>query len=215
MARIAEKVKQDKNGERIIHSFLENNFYPLVESYSSYDKSSDKEMQLKGIDTTFTYNGFEYKCDEKAALDYVNGIKGYELKTFCLELSFLDRNDKLQDGWFVKDSLETNSYLFVWLDTAKKDVLEEVSDIDKIEIALVRKEKLIEYLNGLGWTKENLKKKSHNIRFNGDRKFGNCRENGCKFSNPRLPEQPVNVLISRYKLIQLSDFHRSYEASNS
>ena len=192
-----EKETQDKNGEKITQDFLNDVFYNGKSGFLCHDK----ERQLKGIDSIFYTDGykqgFEYKCDEKVALDYVN--KEYKLSTFCLELSFLNRKDELMEGWFTNDKMENNCYLFVWVDKAKNDVLTCADDILEAEISLVLKQDIYDYFNSLGWTKEKLREKARRIRSGEDNNFGNYKENGCKFSFAQyLPEKPINVLLKRY-----------------
>lgn len=192
-----EKEKQDKNGEKIIHQFLLENFYfndNICENKELLESSEFE--QIKGIDTLFFHNGKKYKCDEKAALDYIN--KDYKLSTFCLELSFLNRKDELMEGWFTNDKNDTNSYLFVWVDKAKNDIITSVDDILEAEISLVWKQDIYDYFNSLGWTKDKLREKARRIRSGEDTNFGNYNENGCKFSFAQyLPEKPINILLKR------------------
>ena len=134
MARLIEREKQDKNGEKAVHLFLKNIFYPYV---TNYVECNDKDIQFLGIDTSFIYNGFVYQCDEKAALDYTNKQKGCLLNTFCLELSFLNRKDEEMEGWFTKDGNISNSYLFVWVDKSEKNVITSPNEIEEAEIMLI------------------------------------------------------------------------------
>ena len=190
MARDLEKEKQDKKGENIVHEFLERHFYNLTKNFNRY---TDLEHQVNGIDTSFTIGGVEYKCDEKAAIDYRN-----YLKTFCLELSFLNRKNELTEGWLLNDNQQNNSYLFVWVDKTKNEQLTNECEILNAEIALVMKDDIFKYLEKNGWTKDKLRIKANNIRNNNDKSFGDIAENGLKFSfSKKLPEQPINVLLSR------------------
>lgn len=195
MARNKNKVKQDKKGEKIVHQFLLEHFY-LDEVDNKEVMDSDMFGQLHGIDTFFFKNGFKYKCDEKAALDYVNKPK--KLNTFCLELSCLNTKDELMEGWFTNDEMETNSYLFAWVDKAKKYIIDCVDDILEVEVMLVLKQDIYDYFKSIGWDKDKLRRKCNNIRYNDDRNMGNYYTNGCKFSFvDKLPEQPINVLLTR------------------
>jgi len=195
MARNAEKEKQDIQGESAVHDFLKKHFYTDVKNLIEVN---EKNTQLKGIDTIFEYNGFEYKCDEKAALDFTNEQKGRKLNTFCLELSFLSRRDYRMDGWFVNERLENNSYLFVWVDKSDENVIHNASEIREAEIALVLKQDIYDYLYTIGWTIPLLKVKDERIRSGTDKNFGNINENGCKFAfSPYLSEKPINILLSR------------------
>lgn len=203
MARNREKEKQDKKGERIAHQFLLEHFYTQTDLYH---ECVTKEEQLKGYDTTFTFNGLDYKCDEKAALDYVN--KDWKLNTFCLELSCLDRNDNMFDGWFINPNEENNSYLFVWIDKADNDIINDPNEIQECEYMLVTKDDIKEYLSNLGWNDTKLKKKAEKIRYEDDTRFGDYKINGCKFSYPKhLVEKPINILLTRYAYRNMPHTH--------
>lgn len=192
--------KDDERCADIVSQFLDINFYKKHTKY--FDRITDKERQVKGIDTTFMINDKTYICDEKAAIRYIN--KG--LGTFSLELSFIGRNDNLREGWLIDEKHVNNSFLFVWIDKAKKDMLDSTSDIEQLEIALVDRRKILNYLEKLGWSKEKLVIKSQKMRENERELAGNLRKNGCKFvCSKHLVEQPVNVLMSRDKLKEISD----------
>ena len=195
MARNEDKERQDLVGESAVHTFLKEHFYNDVQNLVEI---RDKGTQLKGIDTIFEMNGYQYKCDEKAALDFTNEQKGRKLNTFCLELSFLNRNDGLMEGWFVNDKMENNSYLFVWVDKSDYDIIHNANEIREAEIALVLKQDIYDYLYTIGWTIPLLKVKDKRIRDGNDKNFGNVNENGCKFAfSPYLSEKPINILLSR------------------
>ena len=192
--------KDDERCADIVSQFLDVNFYKKSTKY--FDRITDKERQVKGIDTTFMIDDKTYICDEKAAIRYIN--KG--LNTFSLELSFIGRYDDLRDGWLIDEKHINNSFLFVWIDKSKTDMLESVSDVQQLEIALVDRRKILKYLESIGWSKENMISKSQKMRENDDEYGGNLRKHGCKFvCSKHLVEQPVNVLMSRDKLKEISD----------
>lgn len=192
--------KDDERCADIVSQFLDVNFYKKYTKY--FDRITDKERQVKGIDTTFMIDDKTYICDEKAAIRYIN--KG--LNTFSLELSFIGRYDDLRDGWLIDEKHINNSFLFVWIDKSKTDMLESVSDVQQLEIALVDRRKILKYLESIGWSKENMISKSQKMRENDDEYGGNLRKHGCKFvCSKHLVEQPVNVLMSRDKLKEISD----------
>lgn len=70
----------DERGEKIVSEFLDKHFYIECEDFH---RVVDKVQQIKGVDTTFVKNGFQYVCDEKAALKYVNK----NLQTFLMLLT--------------------------------------------------------------------------------------------------------------------------------
>lgn len=184
---------QDEKRSDQAHKMIERVFYGP--ETADYKDITDKETQVKGVDSVFTYNGVEYDCDEKAAVNYV----GKNLQTFSMELTFIDRANKLVDGWFVKEGSKTDSYLFMWLDA------------DTYEIALVRKKDIENYLERLGWDIDKLYRKAEKIRYEDDRKFGFLNENGCKFSfSDWLPEEPINVLVPRKELTRMAVYTNKF-----
>ena len=183
--------RSDETRSDHAHKMLERVFY--IPKTTSYHGIHDKETQVRGVDTIFTYNGRECNCDEKAAVNYV----AKSLQTFSLELSFIDRTNKQVAGWFLKDDSLTDSYIFVWFDK------------DSYEMALVEKKRINEYLESLGWNKDKLHRKSELIREGKDENFGNIKKNGCKFSFSNydwMPERPINVLVPRDKLLEMALF---------
>lgn len=198
--------KNDEAMTEVISTLLDNVFY--TKHTENFERVNDKKRQVSGIDVIFTYDGFEYVCDEKAAIHYINKV----LPTFSLELSFIDRKDNLHDGWLIDEGKVNNSFLFVWIDKAKKDNVDSPSDVEKMEFALVRRDKIVGYLESLGWTKERLLQKTVNLRNNPREPRGDLERNGCRFNvSPQLVENPVNVLIKRDKLIELSDLKGNFE----
>jgi hypothetical protein len=192
--------KEDEKCADIVSKFLEKHFYNKVENYEKID---DKEQQVKGVDVIFILNGKQYVCDEKAAIRYVNK----NLQTFAFELSFLGKGDKLIDGWLISNTKINNSFLCIWIDKADYDLLEDIDDIKEMEIALVDKNKLMEYLQNLGWTVSKLNVKADRMRKNPKEPQGEIETNGCRFvCSRKLAEKPVNVLVSREKLKEIADY---------
>ena len=183
---------QDEIRSDQAHKMFERSFYgPQTTEYKGID---DKETQVRGVDSIFTYNGQKYHCDEKAAVNYV----GKHLPTFSMELTFIDRANKLADGWFVKENSKTDAYLFMWLD-------------ENYEIALVRKEDIENYLERCGWDIDKLYRKAEKIRYEDDRQFGFLNENGCKFTfSDWMPEEPVNVLVPRKELVRMAIYTNKF-----
>ena len=194
--------KEDEKCADIVSSYLEDTFYSEVEDFK---RINEKEMQFKGIDVIFNINNVKYVCDEKAAIRYVNK----PLNTFAMELSFIDRSNMLHEGWLLDTSKVNNSFLFVWIDRATKNILESKEDLIELEYCLIKKEAILDYLSELGWSQEKLLQKSTFIRENKFENLGNITKNGCKFSySPKLFEKPVNILISRDKLREISVLNR-------
>lgn len=197
--------REDEKCAEIVSQFLEKHFYNKTENYEKID---DREKQLQGVDVIFFFNNKQYICDEKAAIRYVN--KG--LQTFAFELSFLGKGDKLIDGWLISNTKINNSFLCIWIDKADYDILEDIDDIKELEIALIDKQVLVDYLQSLGWTVNKLHIKADRMRKNLNEAQGDININGCRFvCSRKLAEKPVNVLISREKLKKLADYTTKFE----
>lgn len=186
---------QDEKKSDHAHKMLERVFY--VPETTGYKGIDDKETQVKGVDSIFTYNGKTYHCDEKAPVRWVQK----NLRTFSMELSFIDRSNKLADGWFIKDGVETDSYLLMWFD-------------DDYEVALVNKSDIRDYLERLGWDVDKLSRKAEKIRYEGDTNFGRINEDRCKFSYSNydwMPEKPINVLVPRDELVKMAVYAKKFQ----
>ena len=196
--------KEDEKCSDIVSSFLDEHFYKKC---GYFERIVDKNNQIKGIDVIFELNNIKYVCDEKAAIRYVNK----KLKTFSMELSFIDKGGNLHDGWLLDEEKVNDSFLFIWIDKAKHDILTSVEDIQELEIALVYKNDIIKYLDKLGWDEEHLIRKSDLVREDENEYCGDLYKNGCKFVCSRfLYEKPVNVLIKREILKKISVFNKKF-----
>ncbi len=190
--------KEDEKCSDIVSDFLDEHFYSKCETI---ERVNDKNRQIKGIDVIFTLDGKKFICDEKSAIRYVNK----KLKTFSMELSFLDKGGNVHEGWLLDENKINDSFLFIWIDKAKKDILSDKNDIQEIEYSLVYKRDIINYLESIGWDELRLIRKSELIRENENEYCGDLYKDGCRFVCSRfLYEKPVNVLIKREKLKKLS-----------
>lgn len=189
----------DERASEVVNNFMQK-FYD--NNTTNFKRYFDKLTQVKGIDVSFTFNGVDYKCDEKAAVRWMN----IKLNTFALELEFINRGNKLQTGWFLNEDLDNNSYMFIYTDkvAGQYDSFTE-EDIKECTIILVRKERIQEYLDSIGWTTKRIKDKCDMIRdYEG---FCTMRDEKIRFCySEQLVEKPINLLIDRQKLIELSDY---------
>ena len=127
----------DEEAEKIVRDFLIDNFYSKYAN--DYQIITDKNKQVKGVDSIFKYNDYNYICDEKSAIRYINK----NLQTFCFELSFIDKSNAIHDGWLFDTNKINNSFLIIWLDKCKNNCLKTKDDINEIQIALIKKYNII------------------------------------------------------------------------
>jgi hypothetical protein len=189
----------DEHCERIMNSFLMKHFY---EKYfnGNVERVTNKAQQVKGVDAIITDGEKKYLVDEKAAIRYVG------LKTFALELSFFNRKGNLMTGWLLDDEKVNDHYLFVWINELNdKEIINEDS-IKDVDIALVSKESILNYLSSIGWNKDNLMIKDYQIRNEENTYMGNIRKNGCKFAySEHLYEKPINILLPKEKYMEIAE----------
>ena len=198
----------DEHCEQVMSQFLDKYFYNAINP-TSFERVQDKERQVKGIDVVMEINDKTYSIDEKAAIRYTNG-----LKTFALELSFLNRKGILQEGWLTDERKVNDYFVFVWINKIENTLIRDISSLKDVDVALVSKNKIMEHLESIGWTKDKLKTKDNQIRNENDTNFGNINTNGCKFSySDRLFEKPINILLPKEKTrlsIHIQRFLRSH-----
>ena len=194
----------DEHCEKIVSQFLDEHFYKLIPEIENFERITDKQYQVKGVDVIINYKDRQIYVDEKAAVKYL------KLKTFALELSFLNRFGKLQTGWFLDKKKINDYYLFVWINELTGDKIEDISSIKEVDVALVKKEKLYNHLETLGWSVDKLRIKNKQIREQKNNNMGDIRKYGCKFSySEQLKEKPINILLPKKTYIELADIYKN------
>ena len=192
----------DEHCEKVMAQFLDEYFYKNI-GYTWRERVTDRERQVKGLDVILKRDGKVYNIDEKAAIRYTNG-----LNTFALELSFLNRKGNRVDGWLIDEKKVNDYFVFVWINKIEGELIENVDSFKEIEVALVSKEKIMIYLESLGWDVDKLLIKDERIRDGIDDNLGDIRKNGCKFSySERLFEKPINILLPKQAYIKIADEH--------
>ena len=198
-----EKRKYDEHCEKIISSILDKYFY-TEPGITLFERVTNKQLQINGVDTLFSLNGKNYMVDEKAATRWVG------LKTFALELSFLGKDDQVRNGWLLDENKINDYFVFVWINELNHETIQDISSIKNIDVALVSKEKIINHLSSLGWTPERLHGKDYQIRNCDKPNMGNINKNGCKFSfSKHLKEQPINILLPKETYIELAEIYKN------
>lgn len=198
-----EKRIYDEHCEKIIANILDKYFYTELNN-SLFERVTDKSLQIKGADVMFSSNGKNYIVDEKAAIRWVG------LKTFALELSFLGHNNQIRIGWLLDNDKINNYFVFVWINELNHEKILDESSIKNIDVALISKENIINYLYSIGWTQEKLNKKDFKIRTLNDINMGNINIHGCKFSfSKHLKEKPINIILPKETYIMLSEFYKN------
>lgn len=153
----------DHKIEQEIAHFLDKHFY-TKRCFTSAVRTYDKENQIMGSDIVVSvpyYNIKDGIVDEKAATRYVNKNLG----TFSLELSMINANDEIIDGWLLDDKNKTEYYLLQWLKADVEDWRDvRESNIREIEFCFVKKKDILEYLRSQGYDRKKLQEAAFGIR---------------------------------------------------
>lgn len=193
----------DEHCEKIMSDFLLEHFYKQLNPIS-IERITDKKRQVKGVDVILNIDDNIYIIDEKASIRYIN------LKTFALELSFIGRNGNINTGWLLDEKKINNYYLFVWINELKHDLIYSINSIKDVDVALIKKNDILNYLSTIGWDEEKLKIKDNKIRNNENEYMGNLKNYGCKFSfSKQLIEKPINILLPKETYIKLSEIYKN------
>lgn len=205
--------KEDVRLADLISEFLDKHFYPKY--VTNFERVTDKKRQCEGIDVIFDINGHRYLCDEKNGGSRINT----NLRTFSLELSFIDRSGIRRTGWLLNEHNINDSYLFIWTDNADSEKPHSISEIHKVEVALVKKSRIKEYLRETAGLDElTILAMDESIVNNPDTmEYALISENSGKRKysingvtvchSTQLYEQPLNIILPREVYRKIADLN--------
>jgi hypothetical protein len=193
--------EHDYRRERVLSAYLDKKLYNQP-NFENFCRTNATEDQLSGSDVVFSVPGKGLNhiiVDEKAQLYYLDG----GLPTFAFELNFVNRRGERVEGWLTDERKKTEFYQLLFL-TAKKD-FESIDEIYKVEYVLVDRNKIFKAIN---LDLAELRKKGMEV--SGNPGF-------CQFKAPGVPyyfthsvhlaESPVNIILRKDKLIEISCLH--------
>ncbi|MBP7359598.1 MAG: hypothetical protein KA955_09720 [Prevotella sp.] len=196
---------KDMEAERELSKYLDKYLYSKA-MFSRAERTDNASTQIDGSDIIVSIPSLNIRdavVDEKASIYYINK----DLRTFVLELSFLNRGLNYNEGWFVDNRLATEYYLMQWI---KADIADPwmVKDhnIKEIECVLVSKKKLQKYFEEQGLTHEKLKEITEHMRKDSSYRAPYNPEFRFYYS-PQLAEKPINILLNKEVYIRLGEFH--------
>ena len=197
---------KDMEAERELSKFLDKYLY-TKEIFSKADRTDDVDLQMAGSDIIVSIPSLGIEnavVDEKASIYYINK----DLRTFVLEISFLNKGYNLNEGWFIDDSLSTEYYLMQWIKANVDDPWKvKESNITEIECVLVSKQVLKEYFIKEGYDKANLLTIAQQLRDSNRKMIAPAGKPYRFFYTPTLAEKPVNILLDKEEYIRLGAFH--------
>jgi hypothetical protein len=206
-----EKIVRDCVYLKFLKKYIEPKYIAKVSNVDTLD------FQLKGIDFVICFKNKTIKSDLKAQTNnYINS----PTPTFCFEMSYLKKGD-LKKGWFLRDDLDTEQYILMWI--YKADIIKskgtsyikDANDIHDFELMFIRKQSIENYLNKIGLTKEKIKQVDNYMRSrNITRLYYDISTLHLSHEKPRkkitfvlsffLEEKPINIVISKTTLSKLA-----------
>lgn len=205
---------KDMEAERELSKFLDNHLY-IKKEFTKAIRTDDALSQINGSDIVVSIPSLGIEdavVDEKASIYYINK----DLRTFVLEISFLNRGREYTDGWFVNKTLLTQYYLMQWIKADIENPWEVKEDnITEIECVLVSKAKLIEYFESEGYDKARLMQIAKEMRSKNQSLRNSPGKPYRFYYTAKLAEKPVNILLNKEEYIRLSDFHYFVKANDN
>lgn len=200
---------EDERLEKVISNYLDKNLYLLQNGFNYFQRNtSDTTLQFAGVDVAFSLkDGFSY-ADEKMATSYINK----DLQTFSMELRTLNKKGSQVEGWFVNPS-QINTHYVLGFITASKDKFINEEDIKAIEIIVIEKKKLLQYVSkhfDIDKSEEIYQEfvKGKSVQeVNRDLKLNMDKNGFIVFFSSKLREKPMNLLIKKEIYIKLADKH--------
>ena len=197
---------KDMDAERELARFLDKYLY-TNDIFTRAERTDNVTNQIGGSDIILSIPSlgiFDAVVDEKASIYYINK----DLKTFVLEISFLNRNRQYTEGWFIDDSLSTAYYLMQWIKANVEDPWQvKEKNITEIECVLVSKVKLKEYFANEGYDKTRLLQIAQSMRASNRAMIAPAGKPYRFYYTRKLAERPVNILLNKEEYIRLCEFH--------
>lgn len=170
-----------------------------------FERVSDKERQIKGIDLIlFSKSGRSIKIDEKAKY---RGLQkeGAQLNSYSFEVTRLCADGKRRNGWFIDKNNETDFYCYAFpkLDESYSYIKPrmKVELFSKKDIvAIIEQETTLDYIEQVALMMD--------IKGTKLTKF----KNFALYRTPayKLPEEPINIVMSRELIEKTPHFKHFY-----
>lgn len=189
--------KSDLEKEQQLSVLLDNYYQKHLKTYD-FQRVSNLEEQLAGIDLAFTHKsrGERFYIDEKAQLDYINE----ELPTFAFELSYY-KNSELRKGWLFDTNKKTHFYSLI---TAIYS--DEPGKFTSCKITFVNRQKLVLLLESRNISEKVLTtqiventEKQGKVQMN---ELHHRKEGYLYFSSKNKVEKPANLILKLDFLVQ-------------
>lgn len=204
---------QDMQAERMVAGFLDKYFYPRLmasNELAGFTREDDKLGQLSGVDIVLEVGRKRLMVDEKATTQYTNS----GLPTFAFELSQRIWSGEVVDGWLLDSRLKTTHFLLVWPYSASGErgaALTGGDPLTWLEVALIEKASLLNWLGNAGLTIEQLRFEAGRFREEVERgadRKKQLTENlalhyfaSSKYGDTQICETPVIITLKKREVL--------------
>ena len=214
----SQKRTLDNLIEQNISNFLDENFWSKFPN--GFIRQTEKKYQFQGIDVTLICkNNLSVHFDEKSK---IYGVLNQILQYPSFEISFLNRANQIQPGWFCQN-LSTDYYSFVGVNTFNENndvaCLSSSTAISACDVLWCKKQDVVDFvkqttsLNDLYNDAKELRQQS---KLNGVQKNRKRYENAnfwLTYSG-QLFEKSVNLVTQRNTLENFKNSRHFYITKN-
>ena len=213
-----QKRTLDNRIEQNIANFLDENFWSKFPY--GFIRQTEKKYQFQGIDVTLICkNNLSVHFDEKAK---VHGVLNSVLQYPSFEISFVNRANQIQPGWFYQQ-LSTQYYSFIGVYTVNGNSeitsLSSATSISACDVLWVAKQDVVDYVQqsfDLSDLYNDAKELRQQSKLNGVQKNRKRYENAnfwLTYSG-QLFEKPVNLVTTRNTLENFKNSKHFYITKN-
>ena len=203
----------DMRVEREIARFLDSHVYNKESLFLNPRRTDTLDWQFKGCDIIVDVPSLGLQnviVDEKTQGHYL--LK--PLPTFALELSFLNKNNELMEGWFTDKSKATQYYMFLWITASEDDRTFTSDKVTDVKFAFVSRQKILDYLESNGYGYERLREMDSLIRIsnpNGGAVNKTPYSDFWFYYTTNLKEKPINIVLRQRLIYSLSVFYYDFK----
>ena len=203
----------DMRVEREIARFLDSHVYNKECLFLNPRRTDTLDWQFKGCDIIVDVPSLGLQnviVDEKTQGRYLLR----PLPTFALELSFLNKNNELMEGWFTDKSKATQYYMFLWITASEDDRTFTSDKVTDVKFAFVSRQKILDYLESNGYGYERLREMDSLIRSsnpNGGAVNKTPYSDFWFYYTTNLKEKPINIVLRQRLIYSLSDFYYDFK----
>lgn len=198
--------KKDSRLSEQVGMFMDEHFYSKLGE--KWRRVTDGELQKRGVDVEFGNCNIDEKVKVKDG--YLNKILEYP----SFELSFVNRNLKRQNGWFIDGNSLTDYYAFISVYTdAKNEYSIENDNISRLVVLFVKRTEIMKYVleNNIDLGKDIKELSSYEM---GERIDHTGSGIHTKISM-QFSEKPINMVVRREILRGLEstrefDIHKDF-----